>query len=105
MTDFFLGGRDGVLDEDAHAAYDALREQSRLAIGCPARSRRIFKLDCRLDGHDCEIQVGEPLPTGEGVVVAILDHGREQVFAVYTDNREQDVVRISRHVYAVTEFA
>jgi hypothetical protein len=41
-------------------------------------------LDCRLGGRDCEIQVGKPLPGGEGVVVAILDHGREEVFDVHT---------------------
>jgi hypothetical protein len=41
---------------------------------------------------------------GEGVVVAILDHGREEVFDVHTDSRGRDVVRVGRHVYAVTEF-
>jgi hypothetical protein len=104
VTNFFLGGAH-IGGEHVQAAYEALRERSRVAIGCPAKPRRIFKLDCRLDGHDCEIEVGKPLPSGEGVVVAILDHGREQVFAVYTDSRDRDVVRIGRHVYAVTEFA
>jgi hypothetical protein len=103
VTAFFLGGRNGA--DDTQAAYDALRERSRIAIGCPAKSRRIFKLDCRLDGRDCEIEVGKPLPSGDGVVVAILDHGREEVFAVCTDNRQRDIVRVGRHVYAVTEFA
>jgi hypothetical protein len=69
----------------------------------PGESRRIVKLDCRLDGRDCEIEVGKSLPSRSGVVVAILDHGREQVFAVYTHGG--DVVRVGRHVYAVTEFA
>ena len=79
-------------------------ERSRIASGCPAKSRQIFKLDCRSDGHDCAIEVGKPLP-GRGVVVAVLDHGREQVFAVYTDAGGGDVVRVGRHVYVVTEFA
>jgi hypothetical protein len=61
-------------------------------------------LDCRLDGPDCEIEVGKPLPGGEGVVVVILDHGREQVFAVHTDIRGRDVVA-SGYVYVVIEFA
>jgi hypothetical protein len=100
---FFLGGSNR--DEDAQAAYAALRERSAIAIGCPAKSRRIFKLECRLDGRDCEIEVGKPLPSGQGIVVAILDHGREEVFAVCTDDRDRDIVRIGRHVYAVTEFA
>jgi hypothetical protein len=104
VTTFFLGGieqRGG----DVQAAYDAVCECSRIAIGCPAKSRRIFRLYCRLDGRDCEIEVGKPLPSGEGVVVAILDHGPAEVFAVHTDSRERDVVRVGRHVYAVTEFA
>jgi hypothetical protein len=33
----------------------ALRERSRIAVGCSARPRRIFKLDCRYEGSDCEI--------------------------------------------------
>jgi hypothetical protein len=102
VTPFFLGGSNA--GEDAQAAYDALRERSRIAIGRPATSRRIFKLACRLDGCDCEIQVGKPLPSGPGVVVAILDHGREHVYAVYTDSRERDVLHVGRRVYAVTEF-
>jgi hypothetical protein len=39
----------------------------------------MFKLGCRLNRRDCEIQVGQPLPRGEGVVVSILDHAREEV--------------------------
>jgi hypothetical protein len=76
--------------------------ESRLAA---RRSLGKFKLDCRLDGRDCEIEVGKPPPGRGGVVVAVLDHGREQVFAVYTDRGGGDVVRVGRHVYAVTEFA
>jgi hypothetical protein len=98
------GGNGGGAGED-RAAYAALCERSEVAIGCPVKPRRIFKLYCRLDGRDCEVEVGKPLPSGEGVVLAILDHGREEAFAVYTDSRERDVVRVSRHVYAVTEFA
>jgi hypothetical protein len=37
-------------------------------------------LDCRLDGRDCEMEVDKPLPSGEGVIAAILDDGREEVF-------------------------
>lgn len=78
---------------DVRAAHDALCERSRIASGCPAKSRQIFKLDCRSDGRDCEIEVGKPLPSRSGVVVAVLD-GREQVFAVYTDAGGGDVVRV-----------
>ena len=60
----------------------ALRERSRITVGCSASPRRIFKLDCRYEGRDCEIEVGRPMPDGGDVVVAILDHGREEAFVV-----------------------
>jgi hypothetical protein len=103
VTTFFLGGIEGA-GLDVQAAYAELRERSQVTTGCPAKPRRIFKLDCRLDGRDCEIEVGKAMPGGEDVVVAIIDHGREQAFAVYTDSRERDLVCVGRPVYAVTEF-
>jgi hypothetical protein len=51
------------------------------------------------------MQVGKPLPSGESVVVAILEHRREQVFDVHTASQRQDVVRVGRPGYTVTEFA
>ena len=39
--------------ERAEAAYCELRKHSEIAVGCAARPRRIFKLDCRLEGRDC----------------------------------------------------
>lgn len=103
MTTFFLGGA-GQAGRDAQADYAELRERSRVAIGCPAKLRRIYKLDCRLHGCDCEIEVGQPMPGGQGLVAAILDHGREQDYAVYGDGPERDLVCVGRPVYAVTEF-
>jgi len=79
-----------------------LCERRRIASGCPAKLGDL-KLDCRLDGRDREIEVGKPLPSGEDVVVAMLDHGREKVFDVHTASRGRDVVRVGRHVHAVTE--
>ncbi len=85
MTSFFVGGitTKGARTE---AAYSALCERSSLAAGCPTRSRRIFKLSCRFDGEDREIEVGRPLVKGGGVVAAILDHGRFEPFCVHTDD-------------------
>ena len=78
MTQFFFAGVES--DERAEAAYIALRERSRITVGCNASARRIFKLACRYEGSDCEIEVGRPMPDGGEVVVAILDHGREEAF-------------------------
>ncbi len=103
MTAFFVAGQPAELGLEA--TYDRLRERSRVAFGSPAKRRRIFKLQCRLDGCDCEIEVGQPLPSGEDIVVAILDHGREQAFAVYTDADTGPAVRIAHPAYSVTEFS
>ncbi len=105
MTSFFVGGieSDGARAEQV---YSELRERSLLAAGCPARSRRIFKLSCRFDGQDREIEVGRPLSKGSNVVVAILDHGRLEDFCVHTDPRGESVpARVGHPVYSVTEFS
>ena len=105
MTSFFVAGieSDGAGTEKA---YDELRVRSLLAVGCPARSRRIFKLNCRFDGQDREIEVGRPLSKVDDVVVAILDHGRFEDFCVHTDGGgESAPARVGRPVYSVTEFS
>lgn len=105
MTSFFVAG---VKSDEARAekAYSELRVRSLLAAGCPARSRRIFKLSCRFEGLDREIEVGRPLSKGGDVVVAILDHGRFEDFCVHTDDSgESAPARVARPVYSVTEFS
>jgi len=105
VTSFFVAGigSEGACAEDA---YSELRERSLLAAGCPARARRIFKLSCRFDGRDREIEVGRPLSEGGDVVVAILDHGRSEAFCVHTDlSGESAPARVSHPVYSVTEFS
>jgi hypothetical protein len=104
VTTFFLAGVDSE-SGGVEAAYGALRERSQNAVGCPARSRRIFKLDCRFEGGDCEIEVGRSLPHGGDVVVAILDHGREEAFAVHTLDGADAPLRVARPVYSVTDFS
>ena len=103
MTAFFVAGE--LADPGLEATYDRLRERSRVAFGCPAKPRRIFRLECRLHGCDCEIEVGRPMPPGEDIVVAILDHGREEAFAVYTDAAAGLAVRVQHPAYSVTEFS
>jgi hypothetical protein len=104
VTTFFLAG---VEPESRHteAAYRELCGRSQIAVGCPARQRRIFKLSCRVDGRDCEIEVGKPLPHGSDVVAAILDHGRGEAFVVHTIGDAGAPVLVERPVYSVTEFS
>jgi hypothetical protein len=106
VTSFFVAGSES-RGESAEAAYSDLRERSEIAVGCPARSRRIFKLSCRFEGHDREIEVGRPLPSGSDVVAAILDHGREEAFVIHTTTAagSDAHVRVGRPVYSVTEFS
>jgi hypothetical protein len=105
VTSFFVAGVESQ-GASTEAAYSELRERSLLAVGCPARERRIFKLGCRFDGHDQEIEVGRPLSEGGDVVVAILDHGRFEAFCVYTDDDGQSApARVEHPVYSVTEFS
>jgi hypothetical protein len=105
VTTFFVAGIESQ-GERAEAAYRELCERSQIVAGCPARSRRIVKLSCRFDGRDCEIEVGRPLSLGRDVVVAILDHGREEAFVVHTAAAGAGAsVRVRRPVYSVTEFS
>jgi hypothetical protein len=103
VTRFFIAGEDDGSDQEA--AYLGLRERSLLAIGCEAKPRRIFKLDCRFEGSDCEIEVGRPLPHGGDLVTAILDHGRDEPYAVHTRDGAQQLTRVARPVYDVTDFS
>lgn len=105
MTPFFLAGIDSDSQEGVEEAYSDLRERSLLAVGCAAKPRRIFKLDCRFEGSDCEIEVGRPLPNGGDLVVAILDHGRDEAFVVYTGDGAQALTRVARPAYSVTDFS
>jgi hypothetical protein len=105
VTRFFVAGADDDSDADVEAAYLGMRERSQVAIGCVAKPRRIFKLDCRFEGSDCEIEVGRPLPHGGAVVAAILDHGRDEPYAVHTRDRARGLTRVARPVYDVTDFS
>jgi hypothetical protein len=105
VTRFFVAGVEpgGARAEEA---YSELRARSMVAASCPPRSRRIFKLSCRFDGQDREIEVGRPLSDGGDVVVAIIDHGRFEGFCVHTDSPgESPPARVSNPVYSVTEFS
>jgi hypothetical protein len=104
VTSFFVAGIESEGGR-AEEVYSELRERSLLDAGCPARPRRIFKLSCRFDGHDREIEVGRPLSKGGDVVVAILDHGRAEAFRVHTGGGKRPPARVSHPVYSVTEFS
>lgn len=105
MTTFFVAGIPPLQGGEAEDAYRKLRSHSQQVVGAPARARRIFKLDCRREGNDCEIEVGRPLAPESDVVTAIFDHGREEAYVVHTHPAAATPVRIGRPVYSVTEFS
>ena len=45
------------------------------------------------------------MPHSGDVVVAILDHGREEAFVVHTLDGADPPTRVTRPVYAVTDFS
>jgi hypothetical protein len=49
--------------------------------------------------------VGRPLPHGGDLVTAILDHGRDEPYAVHTRDGAQQLTRVARPVYDVTDFS
>jgi hypothetical protein len=105
MTTFFVAGVESK-GERAEDAYLELRERSRIIAGCPAKPRRIFKLSARFNGSDCDFEVGMPLTDGSDMVVAILDHGREEPYVVHTTHSGVGAEeRVNRPVYSVTEFS
>jgi hypothetical protein len=84
-----------------------LRDRSEMVVGCVAKPVRIFKIDCRFEGSDCQIEVGKPLPGdhGDALVTAILDHGRDESFAVFTVEDSVQPTRVTRPAYEVTAFS
>ncbi len=104
MTAFFVGGLESQ-GKVAESAYLALQERSHEFAGSPPRHRRIFKLSCRLEGRDTEIEVGRPLALGGEPVAAIMDHGPREDFVVHTSPGKGGVGVPLHSVYSVTEFS
>jgi hypothetical protein len=108
VTAFFVGGLADARASSAENAYGELRDASQELAGCPARARRIFQLRCRLDGADAEIEVGKAIPSGDGVVSAIIDHGRHEPFVIHTtpsDGGAGESLRVPHPIYGITEFS
>jgi hypothetical protein len=103
VTSFFVAGfeSDGGRAEEA---YGKLRGRSLIAAGCPARSR-IFRLSCRFDGQDRDLEVARPLRKGGDMVLAIFNHGRPEAVCVHTDGGDGAPARVNHPVYSVTEFS
>jgi hypothetical protein len=75
MTRFFLpSGAKGRADTER--AYTCLREQAESATGSVAHERRIEEIECRRQGLDHRLRVGERDAIDGRTVAAILQLGR-----------------------------
>jgi hypothetical protein len=97
---FFVPGEEA----GAEALYEQLRNAAAAEAGSEPRQKRIFSLGCRVAGRDCSIEVGTPDPVEGRTVLAIFDLGGQDRYSIRTAYPGAGL-RISRHVYWVTEFA
>jgi hypothetical protein len=84
--------------------YEELRQQAEACTGEVSSRRRIVELECRYGGVDRLLRIGEPSSSGEAVVLAIFQLGRD----TYTIHHEQPqgeadppVVLNKKDVYSV----
>jgi hypothetical protein len=85
----------------------ALREQAEACTGAIVRERRIQEIQCRYEGADRRIRVGDPGARSGTVVEAIFQLGRDTFTIHHSQSREllaTPVVLRQRDVYSVTDF-
>ena len=86
--------------------YQELSRAVRKTTGSLPKARRIFRLDCTIDGAEVQLTVGETEPTNKDVVLAIFDLGADERFAVCTDGLDEDpAFRLDAPEEGVLEFA
>jgi hypothetical protein len=86
--------------------YQELARAVRKTTGTLPKGRRIFRLDCTIDGAEVQLTVGEVEPASKDMVLAIFDLGGEQRFAVCTDGLDDDpAFRLDAPEEGVLEFA
>lgn len=95
-------------DPEAEAGYQALRDEAQRSTGCAPRDRRIHEIECRRQGCDQRLRVGEPDDLDGRIVEAIIEVGPTS----YTIHHlEPDRARCTgptvlrrTEVYSVTDF-
>ena len=86
--------------------YLRLQKCAQQATGATPAPCRIQRVECRLGGKNCAIEVGQPHPIDGTPVLAILDLGRQLPYSVFTaacGDEPENLIR--KRVYSVTEFA
>jgi hypothetical protein len=104
-TTFFVPGA-GAGHESSERELRRLRRCAEKMTGKTPGTRRIQRIDCRVEGTDCVIEVGHPDPLGGHPVVAILELGRHLPYGVFTTaDADAPALLVGPSVYTVTEFS
>jgi hypothetical protein len=100
---FFPGARPGT--RRGEDAYQRAARAMRAQTGTEATSRRIYSVECSLDGDRRRLQVGEPAPaSGRDVITAIFELGDGGDLVVCT-GAEPVAMRVAARGADVVEFA
>ncbi|HEY3018871.1 MAG TPA: hypothetical protein VGJ32_01700 [Solirubrobacteraceae bacterium] len=99
---FFPGARAG--SRRSEDEYQRAARAAREATGSRPSPRRIFRVDCQLEGKPCRLEVGTPEPSGDAVVTAIFELADEGELAVWTAD-EEVALRVPAAGADVLEFA
>jgi hypothetical protein len=95
-------------DPAAENLYRSLRNHAEACTGGVSRERRIHELDCRYEGTDRRITVGECDGPGGSIVQAILQLGRDTFTVHHVSSALEDptppTVLRRGDIYSVTEF-
>jgi hypothetical protein len=101
---FFPGAKPG--SRRGEQLYQELSRAVRKTTGTLPKARRIYRLDCKIEGEEVQLTVGEAEPVNKDVVIAIFDLGGDERFAVCTDGTDDDpAFRLDAPDEGVLEFA
>jgi hypothetical protein len=90
----------------AEEAYQQLARAVKRATGLAPSSRRIYRLEGKVGGRKARLEVGEPDPSGEDLVMAIFELEGKKRFAVCIDGADsQPAFRLDAPESSIVEFS
>lgn len=104
---FFLPSPAGA-DATIEQRYSEFREQAEACTGSTSRDRRIREIECRRDGHDCLLRVGDRDAVDGRTIAAILQLGRDTYTVHHLPGDADELVAPTvlrrNDVYSVADF-
>ena len=90
----------------AEEAYQKLAREVRKSTGANPTARRIYRVEGKVGRRKARLEVGEPDPSADGVVLAIFEIDGDRRFAVCTDGADtQPAFRLDAPESSVVEFS